>query len=132
MIRQYAKGDGMKLSILFLVSVCCWGTSQAYADLLKACGSAGDVIPINKIEPDMVAIPLVCRENRQDNYASAPPEAGLSTNDICNLASHPKDGYKPNNPPIPTKNMSACFCYSGVFPSSGQRTKCWTFYDRDE
>lgn len=80
----------------------------------------------------MVDIPLACRTNRQNNYASAPPAAGMTTEDICNLASHPKDFYKLNDPPIPTKDMSACFCYNGIFPSSGQMTKCWTFYDRAE
>ncbi|BBJ24380.1 hypothetical protein W01_23070 [Candidatus Nitrotoga sp. AM1P] len=106
------------------------GSKAGGGAVTSECGVLGQIIEIRQSGPNMVNIPLVCRENRIDNWVSAPPEAGLSTQEICDRATTPTDELTGRPVPITKiKNMSACFCLIDGNFASGKQTKCWTYYD---
>jgi len=118
----------MKLIVYIMATVGLFCTSQVFAQDLSGCGSPGEIIKIKQVGPNLVGIPSACKDHRQDNWVAAPPEANMSIDDICAKAMKPIDDIT-GKPVKNMENMSACFCFSGVFPGGDEKTKCWTFYD---
>lgn len=117
----------MKIIVFILAAVGMFCSSQVSAKSLPDCGRPGEIITIKQVGPNLVGIPSVCKDHRQDNWVAVLPEARMSIDDICAKAMKPTD--EDGKPIKNMENMSACFCFSGVFPGGEEKTKCWTFYD---
>lgn len=123
----------MRFNIVLLVAISLFSASQAFAQSPASCGRSGEIIEVHasKSKPGVIEdIPLECRNDREENWFGAPPEAGMSKEDICKKTMTPFD-IDTNASMVGMKNMSACFCMVDQQFASGKMTKCWTYFDRD-
>ena len=123
----------MKFNIVLLVAIGLLSATHAFAQSSASCGISGEIIEVHesKSKPGEIEdIPLECRKDREENWFGAPPEAGMSKEDICKSTMAPFD-IDTNARMVGMKNMSACFCMVDKQFASGIMTKCWTYFDRD-
>jgi hypothetical protein len=112
-------------SFLLVISI------SAHSSPEQPCGRSGEIIEVHETSPGVIGdIPPECRKGREENWFGAPPEAGMSKQEICDKTMAPFDEYTGRRM-TGMKNMSACFCVVDHQFSSGIMTKCWTYFDRD-
>ncbi|MFA6188233.1 MAG: hypothetical protein WC680_03035 [Sulfuricurvum sp.] len=123
----------MKSIVFLLATLSLFGTAQVFAQSPASCGKSGEIIEVHESKSSkgiIKEIPLECRQGREENWFGAPPEAGMTKEEICQKTMNPYDEYTGRDM-VGMKNMSACFCMVDQQFSSGKMTKCWTYFDRD-
>ncbi|HEY0664856.1 MAG TPA: hypothetical protein VGD24_02205 [Gallionella sp.] len=119
--------------LLLLGAIGLFSVSHAFAQPPESCGRSGEIIVVHESQskPGIIEdIPRECWEGREDNWFAAPPEANLTTDEICQKTMKPYD-VNTDRDMVGMKNMSACFCVVNQKFASGIKTKCWTYFDRD-